>query len=115
MFYKDIPADEINDNMKKFYIHEVMPIKGELIIVNHEVVKLVDLIRDDKFDGEWCIRLLHFPRATPPQVTDQSLVFCNMIRLKGVISDSDYQELNEDWDRNEPYYPYTKDWSKEES
>ena len=115
MFYKDIPADEIPDDIKIFYIHEVMPIKGELIIMDHEVVKLVDLIRDDKFDREWCVRLLHFPNSIRShEVTDHSLVYCNIIRLRGFISNANYKKLVEDWEINEPYFPYSKDWSKEE-
>jgi hypothetical protein len=114
MFYKQIPKSEIPKDIQRYYKYRVRPYIGQLVIVDHEVVKLVDLIRDDKVDGEWCLRLLHFPSSTPPQVTDQSIIACHFTILKGFIRSVDYRKLVKSWKMNEPYHPYTKDWSKEE-
>jgi hypothetical protein len=113
MFYKQIPKSEIPDDIRKYYTYRVKPYKGQLVIVNHEVVKLLDLIRDDEVDGEWCLRLLHFPSNTPPEVTDMSIICAHVVPLKGVISRKDYKRLWDSWEMNEPYYPYKKDYSKE--
>lgn len=109
MFYKEIPKKEI----QQYQTYRVKPYKGQLVIVDHVVVKLIDLIRDDDFDGEWCLRLLHFPSSTPPQVTDQSIIACRVIPLKGVISRRDYKHMWNSWKMNEPHYPYARDYSKE--
>lgn len=114
MFYNQIPKKDIPKDIQQYYKYKVKPYKGQLVIVDHVVVKLIDLIRDDKFDGEWCLRLLHFPSATPPQVTDQSIIACHLVPLKGIITTRDYNRLVNSWKINEPYYPYSKDWSKEE-
>ncbi len=113
MFYKQIPKKEVPKDIQQYYTYRVKPYIGQLVIVDHVVVKLVDLIRDDGFDGEWCLRLLHFPSATPPQVTDQSIIACHVIPLKGVISRRDYKHMWNSWKMNEPYYPYAKDYTKE--
>jgi hypothetical protein len=113
MFYKDINKKEIPKDIRQIYEYKVKPIKGQLVIVNHEVVKLVDLIRDDEVDGEWCYRLLHFPSKTPPQVTDISIICVRIIPLKGVISKKDYKQMMHAWEINEPYHPYAKNYFKE--
>jgi hypothetical protein len=113
MFYKQIPKKEIPKDIQQYYTYMVKPYKGQLVIVDHVVVKLVDLIRDDGFDGEWCLRFLHFPSATPPQVTDQSIIACHVVPLKGIIRKIDYRKLVKSWKMNEPYYPYSRDYSKE--
>jgi hypothetical protein len=106
MFYKQISKSEIPKDIQEYYKYKVKPYIGELVIVDHEVVKLLDLIRDDKFDGEWCLRLLHFPSNKLPQVTDQSIIACRIIPLKGVISRRDYKHLWNTWEMNEKIFPY---------
>lgn len=113
MFYKEISKKEIPMAIKDCY-KTVKSYKGQLVIYNHEVVKFVDIIRDDKFDSEWCYRILHFPSQHPPQVSDSSILCGKIIPLKNVIKNKEYKKLVEQWDMNEEKFPYNKDYSKVE-
>jgi hypothetical protein len=112
MFYKDIPKKEIPDDIKKIYLKDVKPYKGQLVIYNHEVVELVDLLRDDAVDQEWCYRVLHFPSQNTHQVSDCSIICGKVIPLKGVISAKDYKDMVWSWRMNEEIFPYRKDYRK---
>lgn len=112
MFYKQIPKKEIPDDIKSLF-KQVKSCKGQLVIYNHEVVEFVDIIRDDKFDGEWCYRVLHFPSQTPPSVSDSSILLGKIIPLKSVLKREDYKRMLTEWQMNESKFPYNRNYRKE--
>lgn len=113
MFYKDIPKKEVPDDIKEIYLRDVKPYKGQLVIHNHEVVELVDMLRDGDFDSEWCIRVLHFPSHDNHHVSDVSIICGKVIPLKGVISPKDYKDMKWSWKKNEEIFPYKRDYRKQ--
>lgn len=116
MFYEQIPISEIPKNIVKLY-KKVKPFIGQLIINNCEVYRFAGILRDDKFDGEWCYRLLHFPcfhDENDRQVTDSSILCGTIIPLKRFIKTSNYKEMEHLWKINEERSPYKKDYFKEE-
>lgn len=116
MFYEQIPIDEIPKNIVKLY-NKVKPFIGQLIINNCEIYRFVGILRDDKFDGEWCYRILHFPSfnsENDTQVSDSSILCGTIIPLKGFIGASSYKEMERLWKLNEERCPYKKDYFKVE-
>lgn len=119
MFYNQIPKEEIPTDIQELYERDIKPFKGQLVLDGHQVVRLVDLIRDDQFDGEWCYRYLIFPSLYHrihnhgKEVSDPSCLIMHPIPLKGYLPDETYEELERVWKMNEECCPYSKDWSKE--
>lgn len=127
MFYKDIPVEQIPQDVRECYKREVEPYIGQLVIFHHKVYRLLGLIRDDKFDGEWCYRLLVFPSEYEwrrehwdlkndgmTQVIDPSILCGIITPLKGFIPNNHYENLEDSWKMNEGICPYSKDYSKYE-
>jgi hypothetical protein len=123
MFYEQIPINEIAPDVQECYEKKVKPYIGQLVLDGHEVVKLLGLIRDDDFDGEWCYRFLVFPseyywrRADwredhLRECIDPSILCTTVIPLKGRITDDEYDRLEDQWKMNEEGCPYSKDWTK---
>lgn len=116
MFYNQIPKEEIPQDIQELYERDIKPYIGQLVLDGHQVVRLVDLIRDDQFDGEWCYRYLIFPAPYywkcnhGSEVSDPSVLIMHPIPLKGFISDKEYDELERVWKLNEERCPYSKDW-----
>ncbi len=115
MFYKDIPKKEIPENIKQIYKYQVKPYIGQLVLDGHSIVKLVGMLRDDKQDGEWCVRLLTFPAPyyfhNLREVSDTSLLCADIIPLKGILPKKTYNKLVKSWKMNEEHCPYSKDWT----
>lgn len=114
MFYHEIPDEEIPEDIKRLYYYKVKDYIGQLVLDGHMVVRLAGIIRDDKTDGEWCVRFLTFPSQyyfnIYKEVQDSSILCADVIPLKGIITN--YEKLEESWKMNEERCPYTKDWMK---